>query len=70
MSIYLEHKHSCFLYLGSIIVDEFGPDVSIQPALVTFLEHMSSVTFPLLARENGLLYHPDTVDDMFRMCAR
>ena len=70
MDIYLEHKHSCFLYLGSIVVDEFGSNVSFHPALVQFLERMSAIAFPLLAGDTGLLHHPDTVDDMFRMCAR
>ena len=34
------------------------------------MEHMATATFPLLASDNGLLHHPDTVDDVFRMCAR
>ncbi len=70
MSIYQEYKHSCFLYLGSIIVDEFGAEKDYQDSLITFLMYMSSSTFPLLAADNGLLLHPDTVDDIFRMCAR
>ena len=42
MLIYQQWKHSCFLYLGSIIVDEFGLVVSCQPGLVTMV-HVSEL---------------------------
>jgi len=42
MLIYQQWKHSCFLYLGSIIVDEFGLVASCQPGLVTMV-HVSKL---------------------------
>ena len=70
VSIYRAHPHSCFLYLGSIIVDEFGCDESYQQGLLGMLQAFAEVTFPILAAPAGLINHPDTVDDMFRLCAR
>ena len=43
MLIYQQWKHSCFLYLGSIIVDEFGLVASCQPGLVTMV-HVSKLS--------------------------
>ena len=43
MVIYQQWKHSCFLYLGSIIVDEFGLVASCQPGLVTMV-HVSNLS--------------------------
>jgi len=40
MQVYQHWKHSCFLYLGSIIVDEFGLVSSCQSGLVTMV-HVS-----------------------------
>ena len=34
------------------------------------LQAFAEVTFPILAAPAGLINHPDTVDDMFRLCAR
>lgn len=30
----------------------------------------TTVAFPLLSGESGLIHNPDTVDDIFRLCAR
>lgn len=70
VSIYREHQHSCFLYLGSVVVDEFGSEVTFQQGLVDFLLALAEVAFPILAAPDGLVQHPDTVDDMFRLCSR
>jgi len=70
VSIYRAHPHSCYLYLGSIIVDEFGSDESYQQGLLGMLQAFAEVTFPILAGPAGLINHPDTIDDMFRLCAR
>ncbi|XP_019854788.1 PREDICTED: transportin-3-like [Amphimedon queenslandica] len=70
ISVYQECNHSCFLYLGSIIADEFGSDPSSQPGLMTMVESFLSVSLILLSGPGGLVNHPDTVDDMFRLCAR
>ena len=70
MSVYRDHHHSCFLYLGSIIADEFGEDSNFQTGLVSMTEAFAEVSFPLLSGPTGLIDHPDTIDDMFRLCAR
>ena len=49
MLIYQRWKHSCFLYLGSIIVDEFGLVASCQPGLVTMV-HVSQFYCDCLIR--------------------
>ena len=70
VEIYRSHHHSCFLYLGSIVVDEFGSEVSYQQGLLGMLQAFAEVSLPLLAGPSGLLNHPDTVDDLFRLSAR
>lgn len=52
------------------MVDEFGSQPDYQQGLVQFLEAMADVAFPLLAEPDGLIHHPDTLDDTFRFCAR
>ncbi|XP_078481112.1 transportin-3-like [Ciona intestinalis] len=63
---YLTDPHSCFLYLGSVLVDEYGIDASLSTMLGSFAEP----TFKMLNEKDGLSEHPDTVDDMFRLCSR
>lgn len=38
ISLYQSHQHSCFLYLGSILVDEYGMEAACQPGLLHMLE--------------------------------
>lgn len=66
------YQHPCFLYLGSILVDEFAPmgDGVCTQGLLDMLGAFIQPTFRLLERENGLRDHPDTVDDFFRLCLR
>ncbi|KAL0119670.1 hypothetical protein PUN28_007838 [Cardiocondyla obscurior] len=68
--LYTVHKHSCFLYLGSILVDEYATDSECVWNLVNMLQAFIGPTFALLEQEDGLKNHPDTVDDLFRLCAR
>ncbi|XP_013777598.1 transportin-3-like [Limulus polyphemus] len=68
--IYQEHPHSCFLYLGSILVDEYGRDPGCVQGLVDMLQAFCGPTFHLLDKQDGLRNHPDTVDDLFRLCTR
>lgn len=70
--LYSVHRHSCFLYLGSILVDEFATDSESECVwnLLQMLQAFISPTFALLEQEDGLKNHPDTVDDLFRLCAR
>ena len=52
------------------MVDEFGSDVSYQQGLLGMLQAFAEVSLPLLASPSGLINHPDTVDDLFRLSAR
>lgn len=38
IQVYSATHHSCFLYLGSILVDEFGTDKTCVPGLIQMLE--------------------------------
>lgn len=66
------YQHPCFLYLGSILVDEFAlvGDGACIPGLIDMLGAFIPPTFAMLEKENGLRDHPDTVDDFFRLCSR
>ncbi|VDP27288.1 unnamed protein product [Heligmosomoides polygyrus] len=70
MDIFSRHQHSCFLYLSSILVDEYGGMESLQPGLMIMLETLAHGTFTVLTLENGPRDHPDTVDDLFRLAMR
>lgn len=70
IQIYSMYRHSCFLYVGSILVDEYGTDVTCVQGLLDMLQAFLEPTFLLLQEENGFKNHPDTVDDFFRLCAR
>lgn len=70
MTIYTLYKHSCFLYVGSILVDEYAIDPNCVQGLIDMLQAFIEPTFYLFQQENGLRNHPDTVDDFFRLCAR
>lgn len=64
--LYTAHKHSCFLYLGSILVDEYAIDPNCVHRLLDMMAAFIEPTFALLQEEDGLRNHPDTVDDFFR----
>ncbi|EDS34143.1 transportin-3 [Culex quinquefasciatus] len=68
--IYSGHNHSCLLYLGSILVDEFAGEPSCIQGLLNMLRAFIEPTFQVLQVENGLKNHPDMVDDFFRLVAR
>lgn len=73
VSLYVQHQHSCCLYLGSILVDEYASEPGCVVGLLNMLEAFIAPTFTILQEggwENGLRGHPDTVDDLFRLCAR
>lgn len=70
VSLYTVHRFSCFLYLGSILVDEYASDPSCTQVLNEMLTVLVPTTFEVLFQPNGLTNHPDTVDDFFRLCAR
>ncbi|KAK3585736.1 hypothetical protein CHS0354_020305 [Potamilus streckersoni] len=70
VTLYQVHQHPCFLYLGSILVDEYGTDAGCVTGLLEMLQAFCGPTFKLLEEHNGLRNHPDTVDDLFRLCLR
>ncbi|XP_062562419.1 transportin-3 isoform X1 [Armigeres subalbatus] len=70
ITIYSGHNHSCLLYLGSILVDEFACQPSCIEGLLSMLQAFIEPTFQVLQVENGLKDHPDMVDDFFRLVAR
>lgn len=70
VNVYRVHQHSCFLYLGSILVDEYGMEEGCRQGLLDMLQALCMPTFQLLELQNGLRNHPDTVDDLFRLATR
>ncbi|XP_068611179.1 transportin-3 [Brachionichthys hirsutus] len=70
VSVYQVYPHSCFLYLGSILVDEYGMEAGCRQGLLDMLQALCMPTFQLLEQQNGLRNHPDTVDDLFRLATR
>lgn len=70
VSIYGTNPHSCFLYLGSILVDEYGEEVGCISGLVDMTVAFCVPAFQLLSQEKGMIEHPDTIDDLFRLCSR
>ncbi|KAM3859139.1 transportin-3 isoform 2-T2 [Diretmus argenteus] len=70
VSVYQVYPHSCFLYLGSILVDEYGMEDGCRQGLLDMLQALCMPTFQLLEQANGLRNHPDTVDDLFRLATR
>ncbi|XP_030197001.1 transportin-3 isoform X1 [Gadus morhua] len=70
VSVYQVYPHSCFLYLGSILVDEYGMEDGCRQGLMDMLQALCMPTFQLLEQPLGLRNHPDTVDDLFRLATR
>ncbi|XP_038065636.1 transportin-3-like [Patiria miniata] len=70
VTIYQAHQHSCFLYLGSILVHEYGDDPGCIPGIIDMLQAFIVPTFQILQQPQGLRNHPDVVDDFFRLCSR
>ncbi|XP_057317211.1 transportin-3-like [Hydractinia symbiolongicarpus] len=70
VNLYNEQPHSCLLYIGSVIVDEYGDNKAVEKPLIQMFKSFVNPTFTLLSQDKGLFNHPDTVDDFFRMCIR
>lgn len=70
VTVYSSHPHSSFLYLASILVDEYGKESGCTQGLINMLQQFCPITFNLLSEDDGLVHHPDTVDDLFRLCSR
>lgn len=69
VQLYAVHHHSCFLYLASILVDEYGSENDCIDGLMYMLEALLPHAFKLL-QEQGFCNHPDTADDLFRLFTR
>ena len=70
VGLYEAKGHSCYLYLGSILVDEYASEQGCIPGLLAMLQAFISPAYRLLAPKGSLKEHPDTVDDFFRLNAR
>ena len=70
VELYQEKSHSCYLYLGSILVDEYAGESGCIPGLLNMLQAFITPTYTILSVTGGLVAHPDTVDDFFRLNAR
>nr|CAH8869554.1 unnamed protein product [Trichobilharzia regenti] len=62
-------QHSSFLYLCSVLVDEFGEELDCRVGLVNVYEALSAPTLKSLSGP-GLSQQPHTVEDLFRLCTR
>ncbi|GFG31613.1 hypothetical protein Cfor_03192, partial [Coptotermes formosanus] len=56
--------------VGSILVDEYATEPGCVQGLLDMLQAFLIPTFIILQETNGMKDHPDTVDDLFRLCAR
>lgn len=70
VALYQANGHSCFLYVGSILVDEYGDDSSNWDILLQMVDAFIGPTFGLLQHPDSFREHPDTIDDLFRLCSR
>ncbi|VDP89314.1 unnamed protein product [Echinostoma caproni] len=61
--------HSSFLYLASVLVDEFGELTDCRVGLVRMYEALGGQTLKMLAGPN-LAEQPHTVEDLYRLCTR
>ncbi|CAF3341773.1 unnamed protein product [Rotaria sp. Silwood1] len=70
ISSYDDVPHSCFLYLISIIIDEYGNDQDLKPSIIVMSEHLTTKTFSILNKPDGFKQNPDLVDDFYRLSSR
>ncbi|CAG0914816.1 unnamed protein product [Notodromas monacha] len=70
VEVYNGKRHSCLLYLGSILVDEFGRESEFQGGLLLMLEALLPSALELLKDADSRKMHPDTLDDLYRLCGR
>jgi len=70
VELYTANLHSCWLYLGSILVDEYGRDDACIQGLLDMVLALATPAFHQLDGATKLRDHPDTVDDLTRLCLR
>jgi transportin-3 len=72
------HSHfSCYLYLGSILVDIYGTDDVVKTGLIDMMQAFTQEAFDFIVKScktveniSELRKHPDTIDDFFRLALR
>ncbi|CAF2322955.1 unnamed protein product [Rotaria sp. Silwood2] len=69
ISSYDDVPHSCFLYLISIIIDEYGNDQDLKSSIIVMSEHLTTKTFSILNKPDGFKENSDLVD-FYRLSSR
>lgn len=77
VSIYQVNHYSCFLYLGSILIDIFGTEGVYKSGLINMMQVFTTEAFNFIIQNckdveniSELRKHPDTIDDFFRLALR
>lgn len=77
VTMYRTNHYSCFLYLGSILVDIYATDDGFKTGLIEMMQAFTQEAFDFIIKScidveniNELRKHPDTIDDFFRLSLR
>lgn len=77
ITMYRVNHYSCFLYLGSILVDIYGTDDGMKTGLIEMMQVFTQEAFDHIVKHcvdveniSELRKHPDTIDDFFRLSLR
>ncbi len=77
VNMYTINHFSCFLYLGSILVDIYGTEDAFKNGLVEMMQAFTNEAFDFIIKScvsveniSELRKHPDTLDDFFRLSLR
>jgi transportin-3 len=80
VNMYIINHYSCFLYLGSILVDIFGSiedDLNVKSGLIEMMQAFTNEAFNFIIKRctsveniNELRKYSDTIDDFFRLSLR
>ena len=69
--LYQIHRHSCYVYVASIVVDEFAADPKCQQGLLSMTQALAQLAFgELSASPDAMQQRPELVDDLFRLFLR
>ncbi|CAG0883896.1 unnamed protein product [Cyprideis torosa] len=68
-NLYPVTKHSCLIYLSSVLVDVYGTEKKNQENLRTLIETVLPPALELISVD-GIRMQADTVDDLFRLATR
>lgn len=77
IQMYQVNHYSCFLYVGSILVDIFGTEGYFKTVLIEMMQVYTNEAFNHIIQNckdveniSELRKHPDTIDDFFRLALR